>query len=88
MIGEASLTAVSGLYLQVGTPVQGVPVFQGDASGNYVLTSPVAGLITSWSFRSAGARAVASRASKIAQESCKTRSRRADSNRGPLHYER
>jgi alpha-tubulin suppressor-like RCC1 family protein len=34
---------------------QGVPVFQGDASGNYVLSSPVSGTVTSWRFMSGGA---------------------------------
>jgi hypothetical protein len=34
---------------------QNVPVFQGDASGNYTLAAPQTGLITSWSFLSGGA---------------------------------
>lgn len=50
-VGEAALTPNSGLVI---TATQNVPVFQGDASGNYVLSSPQTGTITSWSFLSAG----------------------------------
>lgn len=51
-IGELSLTPSSANLTMTG---QSVPVFQGDASGNYVLTVPHDGVITSWSFLSGGA---------------------------------
>lgn len=50
-VGEVALTPNGGL---VDTTGQNIPVFQGDASGNYVLSSPQTGTITSWSFLSAG----------------------------------
>jgi hypothetical protein len=50
-VGELSLTPNNGLADFTGP---NIPVFQGDASGNYVLSSPQTGTITSWSFLSAG----------------------------------
>jgi len=51
-IGAATLATTPG-FATVGAG-QGVPVFQGDTSGSYTLSSPVAGTIVSWSFMSAG----------------------------------
>ncbi len=51
-VGEISLTPNSGNLDAIGP---NIPVFQGDASGNYVLSVPYDGVITSWSFLSAGA---------------------------------
>jgi hypothetical protein len=51
-VGEFALTPSNG---EVIDSTQNVPVFQGDASGNYTLSSPRSGTITSWSFLSAGA---------------------------------
>jgi hypothetical protein len=50
-VGMASLVSSSP---NVDSFALDVPVFQGDASGNYVLGSPVTGAITSWSFLSGG----------------------------------
>ena len=50
-VGETTLTPNSGFPDTTG---QSIPVFQGDASGNYVLSSPKTGTVTSWSFLSAG----------------------------------
>ncbi len=50
-VGEVALTPIGGLSQTTG---QNIPVFQGDASGNYTLSSPQTGTITSWSFLSAG----------------------------------
>jgi len=51
-VGETDL-ASNGPSLDSFT--QNLPVFQGDSSAGYVLSSPVDGTITSWSFLSAGA---------------------------------
>ena len=51
IVGEVTLTPNSGLAISTG---ENIPVFQGDASGNYVLSSPQTGTITLWSFLSAG----------------------------------
>ena len=51
-IGETVLTPNAANLDDLG---QNVPVFQGDSSGNYVLSSPQSGTLTSWSFLSAGA---------------------------------
>ncbi len=51
IVGEMTLTSNSPT---LDTFVQGVPVFQGDSSGGYVLSSPQTGTITSWSFLSGG----------------------------------
>ena len=52
----ADTVTVGDLALNAGTAdLDGIgpsPVFQGDAAGNYTLSSPVTGTITSWSFRS------------------------------------
>ena len=53
VIGEATLTS-SGSTGTIGAGAN-VPVFQGDATANDTLTSPVTGTITKWSFLSAGA---------------------------------
>jgi len=50
-IGELALTPNGGLADTTG---QNIPVFQGAASANYVLSSPRSGTITSWSFLSGG----------------------------------
>ncbi len=50
-VGETALTPNSGVADTTG---QNIPVFQGDSSGNYVLSSPRTGTVTSWSFLSAG----------------------------------
>ena len=55
----ADTVTVGSTTLESATPSlddfgQGVPVFQGQSSGHYTLSSPVAGTITSWSFRSGG----------------------------------
>jgi hypothetical protein len=51
LVGSTTLAANSGAPALFG---QGVPVFQGDASANYVPAVTVNGTITSWSFRTAG----------------------------------
>lgn len=52
VIGSAPLSSTPGFaVISVGA---NVPVFQGDASGNYTLSAPVSGTIVSWSFMSAG----------------------------------
>jgi hypothetical protein len=51
-VGESDLIANAGTTDAIG---EGIPVFQGDAGGNYVLASPVAGTLVSWSFLSGGA---------------------------------
>ena len=51
VIGEQTLTANEGLPTLTG---QNIPVFQGAAGSDYTLTSPQSGVITSWSFMSAG----------------------------------
>jgi len=51
-VGEVSLTPNLANLDSTGL---NIPVFQGDASGNYVLTAPHDGTITSWSFLSGGA---------------------------------
>jgi hypothetical protein len=51
IVGEQVLSANGGLPAATG---QDIPVFQGAASANYVLVSPRTGVITSWSFMSAG----------------------------------
>ena len=51
-VGEINLTPSSANLDSTGL---NIPVFQGDASGNYVLTVPHDGTITSWSFLSGGA---------------------------------
>lgn len=51
IVGEQVLTAHEGLPTFTG---QNIPVFQGATSGGYTLTSPQSGVITSWSFMSAG----------------------------------
>jgi hypothetical protein len=51
-IGEINLSPSSA---NLDTTGMNIPVFQGDASGNYVLTVPQNGTITSWSFLSGGA---------------------------------
>jgi hypothetical protein len=50
-VGELSLSPHNGLTDFSGVSI---PVFQGDASGNYVVSSPQTGTITSWSFLSGG----------------------------------
>lgn len=52
VIGEQNLVPNAATIDQLG---QNIPVFQGDAGGGYVLSSPRAGTITSWSFLSGGA---------------------------------
>ena len=52
VIGEQNLVANMGTDDATG---QNVPVLQGGGGADYVLSSPVAGTITSWSFLS-GAR--------------------------------
>jgi hypothetical protein len=52
-IGETTLVPNAGNLANFSS--QDSPVFQGDASGNYLTSSPVAGTITSWRFLSAGA---------------------------------
>jgi hypothetical protein len=54
VIGSTSLAANDGITAFTG---QNIPVFQGDASGAYVTSSPATGVIVSWSFRSAGVKA-------------------------------
>src|SRR6516164_2752286 len=51
VIGEQNLVPNSATIDQLG---QNIPVFQGDTAGGYVLSSPRAGTITSWSFLSGG----------------------------------
>jgi len=51
VIGEQNLVPNAANIDQLG---QDIPVFQGDASEGYVLSSPRAGTITSWSFLSGG----------------------------------
>jgi hypothetical protein len=51
VIGEQNLVPNAAAIDQLG---QNIPVFQGDAGGGYVLGSPRAGTITSWSFLSGG----------------------------------
>ncbi len=47
-VGDLSLTAETANLDGIGA----TPVFQGDAAGNYIVSSPVTGRVTSWSFRS------------------------------------
>ncbi len=54
VVGDTNLTPDPGHTLNNFGP-QNAPVFQGDASGNYTLAAPQTGVITSWSFLSAGA---------------------------------
>lgn len=54
VVGSTTLPITFGATTVDASP-QNAPVFQGDASGNYVLSSPVSGTITSWSFNSGGA---------------------------------
>ena len=51
-VGSPSLTPNGGTGDSLSPA--GAPVFQGDAGGGYVVTSPVTGTITSWSFLSGG----------------------------------
>ena len=51
IVGEQVLTANEGAPALTG---QNIPVFQGASSGGYALTSAQSGVITSWSFMSAG----------------------------------
>jgi hypothetical protein len=50
-VGELSLSPNNGLADDTGLTI---PVFQGDASGNYLVSSPQTGTIISWSFLSGG----------------------------------
>jgi hypothetical protein len=54
IVGDTNLTPDPGHTLS-DFAAPNVPVFQGDASGNYTLAAPQRGFITSWSFLSAGA---------------------------------
>jgi hypothetical protein len=51
IVGEVALTPNA---VNLDSTGQDIPVFQGDTSGNYVLTVPHDGTITSWSFLSGG----------------------------------
>jgi hypothetical protein len=51
VIGEQNLVSNAATIDVLG---KSIPVFQGDAGGNYVTSSPRAGTITSWSFLSGG----------------------------------
>jgi hypothetical protein len=51
VIGETTLTPNAA---NDDSFTQNSPVFQGDASGNYVLSAPSTGTLTSWSFLSGG----------------------------------
>jgi hypothetical protein len=50
-VGSTTLAANQGIAAFIGI---GIPVFQGDASGDYVLSSPATGTVVSWSFLSGG----------------------------------
>ncbi|MBS1887602.1 MAG: hypothetical protein JSU06_10485 [Actinobacteria bacterium] len=52
LVGDTNLAPAPGDTLDVFG--QNIPVFQGDASGNYTVAAPQTGFITSWSFLSAG----------------------------------
>ena len=55
LVGDTNLVPGPDPTLNDFTGLPNVPVFQGDASGNYTLAAPQTGVITSWSFLSAGA---------------------------------
>src|SRR5690242_19145033 len=51
IVGSSDLASNAPAIDNLG---QDIPVFQGAASGGYVLSSPTDGTITSWRFRSGG----------------------------------